>query len=118
MTREANATSLHELLAARSEAEFQRAVLDDANAYGWDLASHTMFSVMSQGGFPDLVLVRRADKRVVFIELKGPKTRIEPAQQQWIDYLNEAGAEAYIFRPGDHEAVYQVLKPVEKARPR
>jgi VRR-NUC domain len=57
-------------------------------------------------GFVDLVLVR---ERVVFAELKAAKTRITRAQIQWLDALADAGAEVYVWRPGDWQEIEQVL---------
>ncbi len=97
------------MLAQRTEAEFQRDVLRTAAELGWGLRYHTQFSVGSRKGFPDLVLVRARDRRVVFMELKGPKTAVQPEQVQWREGLQAAGAEAYLFRPCDEDRVRAVL---------
>ena len=80
------------------ERAFQEAVLQLARLHGW-LAYHTHDSRRSQAGFPDLVLVR--GQRVVFAELKSAKGRVRPAQRVWLDRLEAAGAETYLWRPSD-----------------
>ena len=106
----ANEMTLAELLANRTEAQFQRHVLSTAKGFGWDLEYHTRISVGSNAGFPDLVLVRERDRRVVWMELKGPKTAIRAAQVAWVESLVACGQEAYIFRPCDEERVQEVLR--------
>jgi len=106
----ANEMTLAELLANRTEVVFQGHVIRSARGVGWDLVYHTKLSIGSAKGFPDLVLVRFRDKRVVYMELKGLKTAIGPEQQRWIDGLVACGQEAYIFRPCDEERVQEVLR--------
>lgn len=101
--------TLAEMWAGRSEAVFQRNTLSTAAAEGWSFRYHTRVSIGSLPGFPDLVLLRPRDGRLVFMELKGPKTVIRPEQQEWIDGLLAAGYEAYIFRPRDEMRVQEVL---------
>lgn len=48
-------------------------------------------------GFPDLCLLRVP--RLVVMELKSQKGRIDPRQQMWIDGLVSCGIEAGIYRP-------------------
>ena len=108
--RPKNEMTLAELWAGRNEGEFQRDVLRTAAAQGWGPNYHTRLSIGSQRGFPDLVLVRARDRRLVFMELKGPKTLVQPEQQAWIDALRWCGQEAYIFRPRDEELVQDVLR--------
>ena len=109
-TRAVNEMTLSELLAARSEAEFQRDVLKTAKSRRWDFAYHTKISIGSSEGFPDLVFVRKRDRRVVWMELKGPKTTVSAAQLAWNEALVACGHEAYIFRPCDEERVREVLE--------
>ena len=60
---------------------------------------HTWMSLHSAGGFPDLVAVRHG--RLLFIELKRETGNTRANQQEWLDELREAGAEAYLWRPSD-----------------
>lgn len=89
----------------QSERGFQAAVLEFAALRGW-LCFHPFDSRRSQAGFPDLVLVR---DRVIFVELKAPQGRISPDQHQWIDALENAGAQVYVWRPADWPEIEAAL---------
>ena len=91
------------------ENEWLLQVRDLARLLGW-LDYHTYDSRQCTPGFPDLVLVNRLQKRVIFAELKREKGRIRPAQQEWLDALHEAGQEAYVWRPSEFETVHRILK--------
>jgi hypothetical protein len=56
---------------------------------------HTRYSVGSEPGFPDLVIVGRGG--VLFRELKGPRGRLSDAQRAWLDDLRAAGADADVW---------------------
>lgn len=98
----APATDLRDL----TEKEWQAQVKQLASQTGWKGAYHTYDSRRSQSGFPDLVLVR---ERVLFVELKRETGKLSPAQAEWIRWLIDAGAEAYVARPRDLEMVAAVL---------
>jgi hypothetical protein len=88
-----------------AERDFMATVRDAAAVTGW-LAYHTYRSRRSPSGFPDLVLVR---DRVLFAELKGPRTHVTRDQQHWLDALRAAGAEVYLWRPDDWDVIQAVL---------
>lgn len=93
-----------------TEAQFERAVVELAQAFGW-LDYHTRDSRRSNPGFPDLVLVR-AD-RLIFAELKSEKGRVAPAQQQWLDALAATCHRAlgvYVWRPSDWPEIERILR--------
>jgi hypothetical protein len=73
---------------------------------GWRLCYHTLRSKGSQSGFPDRVLVR---ERIIFVELKREKTGPTPNQVEWLDGLAKAGAEVYLWRPGDLDEIGEIL---------
>ncbi len=60
-------------------------------------------------GWPDLVLVRERDRRVLFVELKRPGGRLEPDQERVLGILRAAGAEVYVWWPHQLEEAYAVL---------
>lgn len=95
----------------RDEGEFQDRVLDYAALNGW-LAYHVPDSRRVEGagaaGFPDLVLCR--SPRLVFVELKSRTGRVSPEQAAWLDSLKAAGAETYVWRPADWDAIEERLK--------
>lgn len=59
-------------------------------------------------GWPDIVAVRGS--RIVVAELKAAKGRVEIAQQAWLDAWAAAGAEVYVWRPADLDALRKVLR--------
>jgi hypothetical protein len=80
-------------------------VVDAAKMHGW-LVYHTHDSRHSEPGFPDLVLV---GARVIYVELKTQTGKMSDAQIRWRDALADAGAEWYLWRPGDSHEVFNVL---------
>jgi hypothetical protein len=46
-------------------------------------------ALQGDAGFPDLVLVREDDRRLIFAEVKGDGDRIRPEQQRWLDALGD-----------------------------
>jgi len=60
-------------------------------------------------GWPDLVLVRERDRRIVFVELKAPGGKLTADQQRVLGILRAAGAEVYTWWPADIDEAYAVL---------
>lgn len=92
-----------------TEAEFQKTVLALARAAGWRVFHHTnarRATGMATIGWPDLVLVR---ERTLFRELKTDTGLLRGAQQEWIDALRAAGADAEVWRPADLPRIKQEL---------
>jgi spermidine/putrescine-binding protein len=77
-----------------------------ARLHGWRVF-HAYDPILTDPGFPDLVLVR---ERVIFAELKGPRGRVSERQWEWIDALMAAGAEVYIWHPDDIDEVIETLR--------
>lgn len=63
------------------------------------LCYHVWRSDHSEKGFPDLVIV--GVRGVLFRELKNQKNKPTVHQQQWIQALQTAGADAGLWRPSD-----------------
>jgi hypothetical protein len=89
-----------------SERDWQQAVVDCARWNSW-LCYHTHDSRRSTAGFPDLCLVRGAE--LLFVELKSEKGRISPAQRAWLDALEAAGAEVWVWRPSQERDAFARL---------
>ena len=90
-----------------NEADFQAALSKVAKQLGW-LSYHTRFSIDSEPGFPDLVLLR--GERLIFAELKGPRGVLSEEQRQWLDRLAAVpGVESYLWRPGDWDTALHTL---------
>lgn len=83
------------------EADFQSHCVLVASQLGWDLAYHTHDSRRSNVGFPDLVLARTRDKRVLYLELKAMGKEPESEQLQWAEVLTACGQEHHFLWPND-----------------
>lgn len=106
-------TELRDGWRAWSEATWQKEVIGLATMLGWT-HYHPYRSYKSPTGFPDLVLLR---ERVVFAELKKhaatPKAQaaqVTSEQRRWLDNLERAGAEVYVWRPADLPSVFETLR--------
>lgn len=91
------------------EKDWQRQVRDLAKQLGWKLGYHTHDSRRSDTGFPDLVLVSAQRRRVLYLELKREKKHPTPTQREWLRDLHAAGAEVYLARPRNLQALAAVL---------
>ncbi len=87
------------------EKELTSQVVELARTLGY-LRYHSWTSIHSPSGFPDEVLCR---ERVVYLELKREKTKLSEAQKEWLRALLDAGAEVYVVRPRDLQALAEVL---------
>jgi hypothetical protein len=101
----------------QTEAQFQDAVVDYAQALDWRVA-HFMPARAAKGyrtpvqydaaGFPDLVLTRRP--RVIFAEMKSQTGRLSATQREWLaDLAACPGVESYTWRPSDWFDIELVL---------
>lgn len=90
-------------LAQLPESWLDEQVLGEAREHGW-LAHHVRDSRLNAGdaGFPDWVLTRRG--RVVIVELKTQRGRLEAAQKEWLGHMGHRPAtEVYVWRPSDYD---------------
>jgi hypothetical protein len=101
-------------LPTESEAAFQQALVNLAVFCGWRVhhnpaGGHAGRVDREQigPGFPDLVMTR--GDRLVVAELKAANGRVGPGQQEWLDALAAAGAEAFLWRPADWPEIERVL---------
>lgn len=91
-----------------NEADFQAALVKAAKQLGW-LVYHTRFSIDSEPGFPDLIMVR--GERLIAAELKGPRGIVSPEQQAWLDKLGQVpGVEAYLWKPQQWDEIVVALE--------
>ena len=95
--------------AASTEAAFQASVVSLAKLMGWRVY-HTYDSRRSTAGFPDLVLVRRRDQRVLYRELKRNGEKLKPAQVEWIEDLVSCGQDAQGWWPSDWDEIVETLR--------
>lgn len=104
--------------AAATEDEFNRDVVDLAESLGWRVA-HFRPAQTGKGkwvtamrgkrakGYPDLTMVRGG--RLVFAELKRKPNAPTAEQLNWLEELQAAGAEAYLWWTTDMPAIVEVL---------
>lgn len=92
---------------ALPEKAWQEQIVELAGYYRW-LLFHPYDSRRSAAGFPDLTLVR--DGRLIFAELKTDNGRLSIPQKAWLEALRRTGAEVYVWRPADFDAVHDTLK--------
>ena len=104
------------------EREFQATVIELALAQGW-LVGFTYDSRRSMAGEPDLRLVHKIQKRLIFAELKREKGRITKGrtnrkgtwltgQDEWAEALEAVpGVEYYLLQPSDWDMIIEILQP-------
>jgi hypothetical protein len=80
-----------------TEAQLQAAVLDMCKLFGLH-AYHPWISVKSAAGWPDLFIVGRG---ALARELKNDTNKLTPAQFDWGRWLDRAGIDCGVWRPGD-----------------
>lgn len=135
------------LAADVNEGEFQRVVIDLARGLGWGitvsaqkaiaaeaagynvpepeldgLIFHPRYSLGSESGWPDLTLIRRRDRRLIFAELKAEKGKPSHRQEQVLDLLRcleglvvhgadlELGSiQVRVWRPSDLDKIREEL---------
>jgi hypothetical protein len=99
-----------------TEKQFSDRVVDLAHLTGWRVMHIHPASVRNGRpitpagadgkGYPDLTLVR---ERLVFAELKVGSNKPTPEQEDWARWLTAAGAEVYLWKPGDWDQITAVL---------
>ncbi len=90
-----------------TEAQWQRRITDLCNLLGlkWH---HETDSRKSKKGFPDLVIVGPGG--TLFAELKSDTGRVSAEQREWIERLNDSGAECWVWRPSQWNVVEHRLR--------
>lgn len=92
------------ILAARmSEKQLLQALSDLCRVLRIDFY-HTHRSEHSPAGFPDCVMIRKADRiglpsTLMVAELKSAHGRVSPDQERWLRSFEAAGVPAYVWRP-------------------
>ncbi len=102
------------------EAVWQQTVNAALVAHGWRWFHHQdsrrvarvsglppVLEALGPVGFPDLIALR--GERLLAIELKAAQGRMAPAQSAWLAAFLLVGAEVYIWRPADREAMERAL---------
>jgi hypothetical protein len=100
-----------------SEAIFQDQVIRLAKMQGW-LIFHASPKMVRPGvwrsdgrGFPDLVLVHKGGRGIIFAELKTDLGRLSEHQLDWGEAILTAGGEYHVWRPQHLQAIAERLGP-------
>ena len=93
------AASVGPVSAEGAEAEARRILAAALDGGGW-LWHRCADSRRCRGaaGLPDFVAVHPAGGPALAVEVKGPRTRVSPAQRRWLDALGAAGIDARLVR--------------------
>jgi hypothetical protein len=125
----------------QTEAQFQAAVIEAAEYYGWELVlrvSDQLYRLVGDelrggrrrppilqqlAGWPDLVLGHRGQARTMYAECKTNKGALKPTQRERLQQLADCGMEVYVWRPRYWHDVERLLcgdttDPVSCAVPR
>ena len=96
------------------EADWQAFVLRLATAAGWHSYAPPRAGVAPSAPSarrpPGTPTSRSAAAPTRLRRLKREIGRVTPEQQAWLDRLETAGAEVYVFRPSDLPAVRETLR--------
>ena len=109
-----------------SERDFQQQITDLATVLGW-LWCHFRPAQTSKGwrtpvsgplgkGFPDLMMLRERDRRLIFAELKRDGAKTTPDQDfvlrelGWLASGDGRRVETYVWRPSDFDTIAEVLR--------
>ncbi len=66
--------------------------------------------IMGDKGYPDFTFVHPAEGLVLFREIKGAKTKVEPEQKIWLAALDRSGADVDVWRfPRDWPTAVETL---------
>jgi hypothetical protein len=94
------------------EKDLQALIVRIAKTAGW-MVYHTYDSRKSAAGFPDLVLIHTAKKKLFVMELKSKKGAVTDEQAKWIDaftlVFENGHYDAKIIRPSDLDYVIKKL---------
>jgi len=89
-----------------TEAQMLAGIKMAAKQLGY-LFFHNTYAIGSERGFPDVVIVGHG--RTWFFELKGPKPKVYPEQEAWIQRLRSCDQDARFVFPHEYDAVMAEL---------
>ena len=75
-------------------------------AHGW----RTPVSGPLGKGFPDLVMMRPRDRRILFVELKSARGKASPEQERIAMLLDQMGLPYVLLNPSGFDAFVEVLR--------
>lgn len=105
-------------MTVESEAGFQDALVEAAHLTGWRAVhfrpARTAHGWRTPGqydakGWPDLILSRARDGRLLAIECKAQGGRLTDEQATWLADLAACGIETHVAEPSDFDAIALIL---------
>lgn len=102
-----------------SEYDFQVAVTRYAEDHGWKAQYFRKTAVKGKDGnwrglgypgWPDLVLARESDGRLMMLELKARRGKATEAQLDWLHTLAVCGCETDVVKPDDAADIMERLQ--------
>jgi hypothetical protein len=88
-----------------TEKQLQAQVNRELRQAGWQVY-HTLHSLGSDAGYPDITAAHEGQGRLLFAELKRRGKRPTPAQARWLETLTLAGAEVWVVTPDNLGTFY------------
>jgi hypothetical protein len=85
---------------AMKEADLQRLVIELAEMLGYEVVHINDSRGQKAVGLPDLMLMR-APRPLVWLELKTEKGKASPKQEWFLEELRQSGNVAWVIRPTD-----------------
>ena len=100
------------VLKATTEAQYQKQIVDLAEACGW-LVWHDFDPRRNPAGLPDLLLVR--GPVLLFLEVKTEKGKVRPEQEAFIGRLKQVKrVSADVVRPRHWDQLAEVLRSAKR----
>ena len=100
------------MLKATTEAQYQKQIVDLAEACGW-LVWHDNDPRRNSAGLPDLLMVR--GPVLLFLEVKTEKGKVRPEQEAFIGRLKQVKyVHADVVRPRHWEQIAAVLRSAKR----
>lgn len=103
-----------------TEAQWLQQITDLASKLGWAWLHlrpgmtrdswRTPISGPLGKGFPDLLLARPRDCRLMAVELKRDGAKTTPEQDAVLEILGASGMEVYVWRPADFDSALAALR--------
>ena len=111
----------NQLRSLELEKDFQQRVVDVARLNGWLVYSVPDSRRATLAGYPDLTMIHRRQRRIVFAELKREKGKTSEAQDFVLSALQDVAGttesvEVFVWKPSDFDAIVTTLSAKNRAK--
>ena len=91
---------------------FQNKVREIAKKLEWDVY-HVYFSqIVTDAGFPDLIMVQRDSKKMIAVELKAERGKVSDSQLKWLGYFESNNIPTFVWKPSDLSSIPRILSKI------